>query len=156
MSSRYQGYPGYLSRGPRMASRMAWPSSRGTCSTWKRLSTCESSWCQCTRPLAVVRETFGENDEGWDLEASSDLIQLLILVLILCANLPVGAIPQDLKWVGLLAPLDAPHHLRKHEHLPYREGAALRGTWGAKGAMETVGRQWSSSPLFFSSSLQSL
>ena len=47
--------------------------------------------------------------------------------------------PQDLKWVGLLAPLDAPHHLRKHEHLPYREGSALRGTVegarGAKGAM---------------------
>lgn len=32
---------------------------------------------------------------------------------------------EDLKWVGLLAPLDAPHHLRKYEHLPYREGAVL-------------------------------
>lgn len=29
----------------------------------------------------------------------------------------------DLKWVGALAPLDAPHHLRKHERLAYREGA---------------------------------
>lgn len=32
---------------------------------------------------------------------------------------------KDLKWVGLLSPLDAPHHLRKHEKLPYREGAVL-------------------------------
>jgi len=32
---------------------------------------------------------------------------------------------RDLKWVGLLSPLDAPHHLRKHEHLAYREGAVL-------------------------------
>lgn len=32
---------------------------------------------------------------------------------------------RDLKWVGLLSPLDAPHHLRRHERLPYREGAVL-------------------------------
>lgn len=32
---------------------------------------------------------------------------------------------RDLKWVGLLSPLDAPHHLRKTERLPYREGAVL-------------------------------
>ncbi|CAL1141925.1 unnamed protein product [Cladocopium goreaui] len=38
---------------------------------------------------------------------------------------------KDLKWVGLLAPLDAPHHLRKHEHLPYREGVVLQKGWPA-------------------------
>jgi len=31
----------------------------------------------------------------------------------------------DLKKVGLLAPLDAPHHLRKQEKLAYREGAVM-------------------------------
>lgn len=31
----------------------------------------------------------------------------------------------DLKWVGLLSPLDAPHHLRMREKLAYREGAVL-------------------------------
>ena len=56
---------------------------------------------------------------------------------VICGTLP-GCIPshlteispvpptQDLKWVGLLAPLDAPHHLRKYENLPYREGAAMK------------------------------
>eukprot|EP00930_Biecheleria_cincta_P100544 TRINITY_DN9215_c7_g1_i1.p1 TRINITY_DN9215_c7_g1~~TRINITY_DN9215_c7_g1_i1.p1 ORF type:complete len:359 (+),score=56.12 TRINITY_DN9215_c7_g1_i1:45-1121(+) len=33
---------------------------------------------------------------------------------------------KDLKWVGVLAPLDAPHHLRKSEHLQYREGVVLK------------------------------
>jgi len=32
---------------------------------------------------------------------------------------------RDLKWVGLLSPLDAPHHLRRYERLAYREGAVL-------------------------------
>lgn len=32
---------------------------------------------------------------------------------------------KDLKWVGLLNPLDAPHHLRRAEKLAYREGAVL-------------------------------
>lgn len=32
---------------------------------------------------------------------------------------------KDLRWVGLLSPLDAPHHLRKHERLAYREGAVM-------------------------------
>ncbi|KAG9457929.1 hypothetical protein H6P81_002437 [Aristolochia fimbriata] len=31
----------------------------------------------------------------------------------------------DLRFVGLLPPLDAPHHLRKHEWAPYREGITL-------------------------------
>jgi len=32
---------------------------------------------------------------------------------------------KDLKWAGLLSPLDAPHHLRKDERLPYREAVTL-------------------------------
>ncbi|XP_059649963.1 uncharacterized protein LOC132295679 [Cornus florida] len=32
----------------------------------------------------------------------------------------------SLKFVGLLPPLDAPHHLRKHEWAPYREGVTLK------------------------------
>ncbi|CAE8632251.1 unnamed protein product, partial [Polarella glacialis] len=32
---------------------------------------------------------------------------------------------KDLRHVGLLSPLDAPHHLRKYERLPYRDGAVL-------------------------------
>lgn len=36
---------------------------------------------------------------------------------------------RDLKWVGLLNPLDAPHHLRKQERLPYREGAVMEEEW---------------------------
>ncbi|CAI9118551.1 OLC1v1020138C1 [Oldenlandia corymbosa var. corymbosa] len=33
----------------------------------------------------------------------------------------------SLRFVGLLPPLDAPHHLRKHEWAPYREGVTLKG-----------------------------
>ncbi|OIT30558.1 hypothetical protein A4A49_30608 [Nicotiana attenuata] len=32
----------------------------------------------------------------------------------------------NLRFVGSLPPLDAPHHLRKHEWAPYREGVALK------------------------------
>ncbi|PPS06358.1 hypothetical protein GOBAR_AA14301 [Gossypium barbadense] len=31
----------------------------------------------------------------------------------------------SLRYVGMLPPLDAPHHLRKHEWAPYREGVTL-------------------------------
>lgn len=31
----------------------------------------------------------------------------------------------SLRFVGLLPPLDAPHHLRKHEWAPYREGRII-------------------------------
>lgn len=31
----------------------------------------------------------------------------------------------DLKWVGLLSPLDAPHHVRRYERIAYREGAVI-------------------------------
>uniref|UniRef100_A0A7N0TY26 RNA methyltransferase n=1 Tax=Kalanchoe fedtschenkoi TaxID=63787 RepID=A0A7N0TY26_KALFE len=31
----------------------------------------------------------------------------------------------SLRFVGMLPPLDAPHHLRKHEWAPYREGVTL-------------------------------
>lgn len=32
----------------------------------------------------------------------------------------------SLRYVGMLPPLDAPHHLRKHEWAPYREGVTLK------------------------------
>ncbi|XVF28904.1 hypothetical protein REPUB_Repub15cG0073000 [Reevesia pubescens] len=32
----------------------------------------------------------------------------------------------SLRFVGMLPPLDAPHHLRKHEWSPYREGVTLK------------------------------
>ncbi|GMN46628.1 hypothetical protein TIFTF001_015804 [Ficus carica] len=32
----------------------------------------------------------------------------------------------SLRFVGLLPPLDAPHHLRKHEWAPFREGVTLK------------------------------
>ncbi|XWS54013.1 hypothetical protein CRYUN_Cryun10bG0051400 [Craigia yunnanensis] len=32
----------------------------------------------------------------------------------------------SLRYVGILPPLDAPHHLRKHEWAPYREGVTLK------------------------------
>ncbi|KAM3707380.1 hypothetical protein ACJW31_02G020600 [Castanea mollissima] len=32
----------------------------------------------------------------------------------------------SLRYVGVLPPLDAPHHLRKHEWAPYREGVTLK------------------------------
>ncbi|KAG5518785.1 hypothetical protein PMAC_002756 [Pneumocystis sp. 'macacae'] len=34
-------------------------------------------------------------------------------------------IHRDLRFAGLLNPLDAPHHLRADQHLPYREGITL-------------------------------
>ncbi|KAK1306289.1 hypothetical protein QJS10_CPA10g00009 [Acorus calamus] len=38
-----------------------------------------------------------------------------------------GLFPKQsgLRYVGLLPPLDAPHHLRKHEWAPYREGITI-------------------------------
>ncbi|KAJ8573726.1 hypothetical protein K7X08_010237 [Anisodus acutangulus] len=34
----------------------------------------------------------------------------------------------NLRYVGSLPPLDGPHHLRKHEWAPYREGSILNNT----------------------------
>lgn len=34
---------------------------------------------------------------------------------------------QDLRYAGMLPPLDAPHHLRSTEWGPYREGVVRRG-----------------------------
>ncbi|XP_020254388.1 putative methyltransferase C9orf114 homolog isoform X2 [Asparagus officinalis] len=44
----------------------------------------------------------------------------------------------NLKFVGLLPPLDAPHHVRKHEWSPYREGVTLNPT-NTKGTLVDVG-----------------
>ncbi|XP_049936412.1 uncharacterized protein LOC116264670 isoform X2 [Nymphaea colorata] len=46
----------------------------------------------------------------------------------------------SLRFVGLLPPLDAPHHVRKHEWLPYREGVTLKGKpSGSPGTLVDVG-----------------
>ncbi|KAE8706197.1 OB-fold-like, putative isoform 2 [Hibiscus syriacus] len=45
-----------------------------------------------------------------------------------------------LRYVGMLPPLDAPHHLRKHEWAPYREGVTLdEKPTSAVGTMVDVG-----------------
>ena len=48
---------------------------------------------------------------------------------------------KELQFVGLLAPLEIPHHLRKTEFLPYREGIVTSTmTYGNdKGSMVDVG-----------------
>ncbi|KMZ67922.1 hypothetical protein ZOSMA_252G00230 [Zostera marina] len=46
----------------------------------------------------------------------------------------------NLKYVGLLPPLDAPHHVRKHEWSPYREGITLAGNQSnSEGTLVNVG-----------------
>ncbi|XP_062199433.1 uncharacterized protein LOC133901912 [Phragmites australis] len=45
---------------------------------------------------------------------------------------------KNLKFVGLLPPLDAPHHLRKHEWSVFREGVTLEGD-RSKGTLVDVG-----------------
>lgn len=44
----------------------------------------------------------------------------------------------DLKYAGVLPPLDAPHHLRSTEWGPYREGVVLRAASG-RGSWLDVG-----------------
>ncbi|KAJ6802770.1 putative methyltransferase C9orf114-like protein isoform X1 [Iris pallida] len=46
----------------------------------------------------------------------------------------------NLKFVGLLPPLDAPHHVRKHEWSPFREGITLKENSSvSKGTLVDVG-----------------
>ncbi|KAL5222480.1 hypothetical protein ABZP36_027193 [Zizania latifolia] len=45
---------------------------------------------------------------------------------------------KNLKFVGLLPPLDAPHHVRKHEWSEFREGVTLDGD-RSKGTLVDVG-----------------
>nr|CAD1817200.1 unnamed protein product [Ananas comosus var. bracteatus] len=45
---------------------------------------------------------------------------------------------KSLRFVGLLPPLDAPHHVRKHEWSPYREGVTLDESC-AEGTLVDVG-----------------
>ncbi|KAL6626157.1 hypothetical protein ACP70R_029883 [Stipagrostis hirtigluma subsp. patula] len=45
---------------------------------------------------------------------------------------------KNLKFVGLLPPLDAPHHVRKHEWCMFREGVTLDGD-RSKGTLVDVG-----------------
>ncbi|KAJ0976099.1 hypothetical protein J5N97_018064 [Dioscorea zingiberensis] len=53
---------------------------------------------------------------------------------------PLFPIHKNLKYVGLLPPLDAPHHLRKHEWSPFREGITLeRNPSNTTGTLVDVG-----------------
>ncbi|XP_075653221.1 uncharacterized protein LOC142623666 [Castanea sativa] len=45
----------------------------------------------------------------------------------------------SLRYVGVLPPLDAPHHLRKHEWAPYREGVTLKERSLNSGTLVDVG-----------------
>ncbi|KAK9992551.1 hypothetical protein SO802_027536 [Lithocarpus litseifolius] len=45
----------------------------------------------------------------------------------------------SLRFVGVLPPLDAPHHLRKHEWAPYREGVTLKERSPDSGTLVDVG-----------------
>lgn len=45
----------------------------------------------------------------------------------------------NLKYVGLLPPLDAPHHVRKHEWSHFREGVTLEGNSSPNGTLVDVG-----------------
>ncbi|MED6157148.1 hypothetical protein PIB30_020649 [Stylosanthes scabra] len=46
---------------------------------------------------------------------------------------------KSLRFVGLLPPLDPPHHLRKHEWGPYREGVTIKGNSNSMGTLVDVG-----------------
>ncbi|CAN6204093.1 unnamed protein product [Urochloa humidicola] len=46
---------------------------------------------------------------------------------------------KNLKFVGLLPPLDAPHHVRKHEWSEFREGVTLEGDHSKGGTLVDVG-----------------
>jgi hypothetical protein len=45
----------------------------------------------------------------------------------------------DLQFAGLLAPIDAPHHVRADDHCPYREGIVLDKKTTAKGSLINCG-----------------
>jgi hypothetical protein len=45
----------------------------------------------------------------------------------------------DLQFAGLLAPIDAPHHVRADDHCPYREGIVLDKKTTAKGSLVNCG-----------------
>ncbi|GAB4843431.1 hypothetical protein Ancab_013393 [Ancistrocladus abbreviatus] len=45
----------------------------------------------------------------------------------------------NLRFVGMLPPLDAPHHLRKHEWASYREGVTVKAAPNSIGTLVDVG-----------------
>lgn len=45
----------------------------------------------------------------------------------------------DLQFCGLLAPIDAPHHVRALDRCPYREGVVLEGTGPTGGSLVNCG-----------------
>ncbi|XP_061376527.1 uncharacterized protein LOC133318543 isoform X2 [Gastrolobium bilobum] len=63
-----------------------------------------------------------------DDESSAAILMLILQYLETPQYLRKALFPMhnSLRFVGLLPPLDAPHHLRKHEWGPYREGVTIK------------------------------
>ncbi|CAK8573757.1 unnamed protein product [Lathyrus sativus] len=67
--------------------------------------------------------------ENSDDESSSAFLMRILQYLETPQYLRKALFPMhnSLRFVGMLPPLDAPHHLRKHEWGPYREGVTIKG-----------------------------
>ncbi|CAA0829147.1 Unknown protein [Striga hermonthica] len=88
----------------------------------------------------VSAETL-ENDSGEDESGAAFLVRIL-RYLETPQYLRKSLFPKhnSLRFVGLLPPLDAPHHLRKHEWASYREGITLEKVdQGSVGTLVDVG-----------------
>ncbi|KAL2463796.1 Nucleic acid-binding [Forsythia ovata] len=99
--------------------------------------------------VVIDNKTTSEDDSTDMVENSSDeddtgaafLIRILSY-LETPQYLRKGLFPKhnSLRFVGLLPPLDAPHHLRKHEWASYREGITLKNQdQGSMGTLVDVG-----------------
>eukprot|EP00958_Prasinococcus_capsulatus_P023866 scaffold3648_cov388-Prasinococcus_capsulatus_cf.AAC.2 len=78
----------------------------------------------------VVWEEKFEQDQGKKGYGGANFLARVLQYLETPQYLRKALIPRhkDLQLVGLLPPLDAPHHARKHEHVPFREGVTLKST----------------------------
>ncbi|KAK7280170.1 hypothetical protein RJT34_25232 [Clitoria ternatea] len=82
----------------------------------------------------VVFDTKGNPDEGYLVNNSSEdesgaaFLMRILQYLETPQYLRKALFPMhnSLRFVGLLPPVDAPHHLRKHEWGPYREGVTIK------------------------------
>ncbi|KAI5400939.1 uncharacterized protein LOC127097142 [Lathyrus oleraceus] len=83
----------------------------------------------------VVFDNRSNTDKGYtvtensDDESSSAFLMRILQYLETPQYLRKALFPMhnSLRFVGMLPPLDAPHHLRKHEWGPYREGVTIKG-----------------------------
>jgi predicted SPOUT superfamily RNA methylase MTH1 len=68
-----------------------------------------------------------DKNQASDLDANGKWITLLLRYLETPQYLRKHLFPmsEDLKFAGLLNPIDAPHHVRRDEWLPWREGVVL-------------------------------